>query len=176
VEKNLVGKDFEALVVQTRSGGNYYLRHYELNRGHDPSWTIAKAFELAIKYQVSYISVDATAYQAVLKWLLETEMKRRGQFFVVIPDKGAGRKSKYQKIVDALGSLLSYQKYFILKSQTEFISQLTEYPGVPHDDLLDAVAIGLRALINPAVELGENEYTKLDESEYETMPHYGRCP
>lgn len=177
IAKNLAGKDWEALVVQTRSGGNYYLRHYELMQGHDPSWTLAKAFELAIKYQVSYIAVDAIAYQAVLKWLLETEMKRRGQYFVVIPDKGAGRKSKYQKIVDAIGSLLSHRKYFVQKSHLEFIDQLTSYPSVPHEDLLDAVAIGLRALINPHVELGEGEYTeKIDESMYEPLQIARRCP
>lgn len=176
IAKNFVGKDYEALVVQTRVGGNYYLRHYELNRGHDPSWTMAKAFELAVRYQVSYIAVDATAYQAVLKWLLENEMKRRGQWYTVIPDKSAGRKSKYQKIIDALGPLLSYRKYYILNTHTEFISQLTDYPGVPHDDLLDGCAIGLRALINPSVELGESEYTVVDESDYEQLPSYNRCP
>jgi hypothetical protein len=177
IAKNLAGKDWEALVVQTRAGGNYYLRHYELSQGHDPSWTLAKAFELAIKYQVSYISVDAVAYQAVLKWLLETEMKRRGQYFVVIPDKGAGKKSKYQKIIDAIGSLLSYRKYYVRRDQIEFIEMLTAYPSVPHEDLLDAVAIGLRALINPHVELGEGEYTEqIDESEYEPLKLARRCP
>jgi phage terminase large subunit-like protein len=179
IAKNLAGKDWEAMVVQTRSGGNYYLRHYELMQGHDPSWTLAKAFELATKYQVSYIAVDAIAYQAVLKWLLETEMKRRGQYFVVIADKGAGKKSKYQKIVDAIGSLLQYKKYFIRKDQLEFLDMLTAYPAVPHEDLLDAVAIGLRALINPHVELGEGEYTEqIDESMFESLPLKisRRCP
>lgn len=177
VEKNLKDKNYEAIGVITRSQGNYYLRHYELMRGHDPSWTIAKTFEMAIKYQVSYIAVDATAYQMVLKWLLETAMKRRQQYYVVIPDKGGGRKSKYQKIVDALGSLLPYGKFYCKKEHTEFIAHLTAYPKVQFDDLLDGVAIGLRSLINPAVELGEGEYTSsIDESEYEDLGPVGRSP
>lgn len=175
VSKNLIGKDFEAIVVQTRLKGNYYLRHYELNRGHDPSWTLAKTFELAMKYRISYIAVETVAYQAVLKWLLEKEMGRRRQYYSIIPDKGGG-KSKYQKIVDTLGPLLSLRKYFILPSHTEFIEQLTEYPAVPHDDLLDCCAIGLRALINPAVELGEGEYSVIDESDYEELPIIRRAP
>jgi hypothetical protein len=174
VSKNLVGKDFEALVVQTRHKGNYYLRHYELNRGHDPSWTLAKAFELALRYRVSYIAVDMTAYQAVLKWLLEKEMQRRRQYFSIIPDKG--NKSKYQKIVDTISPLLSLRKYHILRMHTEFIEQLTEYPAVPHDDLLDCCAIGLRALINPAVELGEGEFSEIDETDYEDLPLIRRAP
>lgn len=176
VEKNLSGKNYEAIGIITRQGGNYYVRHYELNRGHTPSWTIAKTFELALKYNISYIAVDATAYQMVLKWLLETEMKRRQQYYVVIPDKAGGRKSKFQKIVDAISSLLTYRKFFIMKSQTELIAQLTAYPKIPYDDLLDGIAIGLRALINPAVELGEDEYTKIDESDYEDITTFGGCP
>jgi len=177
IAKNLAGKDWEALVVTTRVGGNYYLRHYELMQGHDPSWTLAKAFELALTYQVSYIAVDSIAYQAVLKWLLETEMKRRRQYYVVIQDKMAGRKSKYQKILDAIVPLMALKKFFVKKEHLEFIEQLTAYPSVPHDDLLDAVAIGLRALINPHVEVGEGEYTeKIDESEYELLSINRRCP
>lgn len=176
IAKNLQGKDFEAMAVITRVGGNYYLRHYEQMKGHDPSWTLAKAFELAILYQVSYIAVDATAYQAVLKWLLEKEMARRHQYFTVIPDKGAGKKSKYQKIVDSIGSLLQYRKFFVLETHTEFITDLTEYPAVAHDDLLDAVSIGLRALINPSIELSEGDYTVLDESEYEPLNIRRRAP
>lgn len=177
IAKNLAGKDWEALVVQTRVGRNYYLRHYELMQGHDPSWTLAKVFELALKYQVSYITADGVAYQAVLKWLLETEMKRRGQYFVVLLDKGGGKKSKYQKIVDAIGSLLAHRKYYIRKEHLEFVEMLTAYPSVPHEDLLDAIAIGLRTLINPHVELGEGEYTeKIDESEWEPLKIARRCP
>lgn len=174
VSKNLIGKDFECLAVTTRLKGNYYLRHYELNRGHDPSWTLAKTFELALKFRVSYIAVDMTAYQAVLKWLLEKEMARRRQFYSIIPDKS--NRSKYQKIVDTLGPLLALRKYFVLPTHTEFIEQLTEYPAVPHDDLLDCCAIGLRALINPAVELGEGEYSAIDESDYEDLPVIRRAP
>jgi phage terminase large subunit-like protein len=174
--KNLQGKDFEAMVVWTRSGGNYYLRHYEQMKGHDPSWTLAKAFELAIMFRVSYIAVDAVAYQAVLKWLLEKEMQRRGQYFTVIPDKGAGKKSKYQKIVDAHGSLLQYRKLFVSKTHTEFLSAFTEYPTCAHDDLLDASAIGLRALVNPSIELGESEYTVEDEKDIEPLHIRRRIP
>lgn len=173
VAKNLVGKDFEAIAVQTRFRGNYYLREYALNKGHTPEWTMAKAFELALKYQVSYIAVDATAYQAVLKWLLEKEMQRRGQYYSIIPEKS--NRSKFQKIVDTLSPLMALRKYFVLEEHVEFIEQLTDYPSVPHDDLLDCCTIGLRTLINPAVELGEKEYS-VDETEYEDAPVIRRAP
>lgn len=175
LQKNMAGKDFECIAVQTRINGNYYLREYHLMQGHDPSWTLAKTFELALKYRVSYIAVDATAYQAVLKWLLETEMKRKRQYYSVIAEKS--NRSKFNKIVDTIGPLLALRKYFILpEAHEEFIEQLTEYPSVAHDDLLDCCAIGLRALINPAVELGEGEYSRIDESEYEDAPIIRRAP
>lgn len=176
VAKDLIGKDYEVIAVTTRIKGNYYLREYAMMKGHDPSWTIAKTFELALKYRISYIATDAVAYQAVLKWILEKEMQRKRQYYSIIPDKNSNR-SKYQKIVDTLGPLLQLRKYFILEDHTEFIDQLTEYPAVAHDDLLDCCAIGLRALINPAVELGEGEYTSsVDESEYPDAPIIRRAP
>ena len=176
IAKNLIGKDYEALVVMTRIGGDYYLRHYEQYKGHDPSWTLAKIFELAHMFQVSYISVDSIAYQAVLRWLLENEMKRRGIYYSVIPDKGAGKKSKYQKILDSINPLLMYKKLYVKQSHTEFISDLTLYPSLPHDDLLDAVSIALRALINPTLELGETEYSVVDETEIKPLHFRRRAP
>ena len=174
VQKNLSGKDYESLAVLTRLKGNYYLRHYELQRGHDPSWTLAKAFELALKFRISYISVETVAYQATLKWLLEQEMTRRRQYYSIIPTKS--QKSKFQRIVDMIGPLLQLRKLHVLATHTEFIEQITEYPAVAHDDLLDSVAIGLRALINPAVELGEGEYSVIDEADYEDAPVIRRAP
>lgn len=174
VQKGLHNRDFESLAVVTRAG-DYYLRHYELNRGHTPEWTIAKTFELAALYQVSYICVETVAYQSTLKWLLEKEMSRRGIYYSILPVKRGGRKSKFHHIVDTISPLLPLGKLFCRKEHTEFISQLSNYPNVKNDDLLDAVAIALQALINPHVELSPEEYS-INEDEYEALPYLSKAP
>lgn len=174
--KNISKKDFEVLSVWSRCAGGYYQRTYVANRGHNPNWTIAKTFELAAMFNVSYIAVETVAYQATLKWLLETEMARRQKFYTILPDKAPGNRSKYQKIVDTYGSLLQHGKLYVRRNQTDFISQFTAYPNVPNDDILDAGAIALRALINPHVELHESEYTVIDESDYEPLDYSRGCP
>ncbi len=176
VKRNLINKDFEVLSVWSRVGGNYYQRTYAMSRGHNPNWTLAKAFELAEMYNVSKIVVETVNYQATLKWLLETEMHRRHKYYPLLPDNVPGNKSKYQKIVDTYSSLLQHGKLFVLDTHTDFISQMTDYPKVPHDDLLDAGAMALRALINPHLELTEGDYTVIDESDYAPLEPRRGCP
>lgn len=175
LKKNLAGKDSEVLSVWSRCAGKYFQRTYEMMKGHNPDWTIAKTFELAARFNVSYIVVETVAYQATLKWLLETEMQRRRKYYPILADPG-GNKSKYQKIVDTYTSLMQHGKLFVMATHTDFISQMTEYPNVDHDDILDAGAMALRALINPAMELGESDYTVIDESEYEDISINRGCP
>lgn len=176
VKRNLARKDFEVLSVWSRCAGNYYQRTYEMNKGHNPGWTIAKTFELAARFNISYIVVETVQYQATLKWLLETEMKRRNKYYVVIPDPVSGNKSKFQKIVDTYGSLLQHGKLYVLKTHTDFISQFEGYPNIPHDDVIDSGGIALRGLINPNVELEKSDYTVVDESDYPDLSIQRGCP
>jgi hypothetical protein len=175
LQKHLNRKDYEALVVQTRKGPDYFLREYHQERGHNPDWTIAKTFELALRYRVQFITIDATAYQATLKWLLEKEMQRRSQYFVIIPFKN--RQKKLHLITNAFSGILSHRRYFVRKEHTDFISQFTEYPSVSHDDLLDSAAMGLMTLVNPANEFSSDGTTiTLDESDYEDLTYRRRAP
>ena len=75
---------------------------------------------------------------------------------------------------------MQYRKYYYRAEHTEFLNQLTAYPAVPHDDLLDCIAIGLRALINPSIEHGEGEYSDdndhINEDQYAPLPPMRRSP
>ena len=50
------------------------------------------------------------------------------------------------------------------QGQTDFINQFVEFKlGIDHDDILDASANALMELINPYLELGDDEYYESDE-------------
>lgn len=169
LEKNLHGKDFEAICVQGRKGGKYGMIHYETNRGHDPGWTLAKVFELHARFRASYISVETIAYQRTLEWLLKQEMKRRQQWIAVIPVSDT--RAKYHRIVDSFQPLLNNGMYYCSKNHTQLVSDLTQFPKIQHFDLLDAAAQGLIALISPALELGANEYVEMNEDAYQPLDY-----
>jgi phage terminase large subunit-like protein len=144
IAKGLRGKDFEALAVVGRHKGNYYLLEYSLNRGHDPSWTIAEFFRLAFKYSPRRIVVESVAYQRTLSWLLKQAMRHQKQYWVI--KETDDKRKKFDKIVDGLNGPASNGAVFVRRDQREFIAQFVAYPDVPNDDLIEAVAIGVTEL------------------------------
>jgi predicted phage terminase large subunit-like protein len=159
IEKGFVGDDFECIHVWGRRGDNYYLQERRSVRGESPDWTIVNVFELAMKYRVVSVVVESVAYQRTLKWLLEKEMARRRQYFVVVPFIGG---NKYARILATLAPQASHGHLFVRPEDTPFISQFDTYPSVDHDDELDAASIALGALINPYAAGGEDSSTFAD--------------
>jgi len=144
VAKNLHGKDWEAITAVGYWKGNYYLLEYRLNRGHDPTWTIATIFELAHRWRAKGIVVETIAYQKTLAWLIGIAMQKQRCYYPIIERRD--KRSKYDKIIDALAVPASRGQLYCLASHSEFISQFTDYPNVQFDDLLDAVAQGISEL------------------------------
>lgn len=147
IAKGLRGKDFEALTVVGRHKGDFYLLEYSINRGHEPNWTIAEFFRLALKWHPRRVIVEAIAYQRTLAWLLRQAMKHQGRYYVV--EEMTDKRKKYDRIVQGLSGPASNGRLFIRKEHSEFISQFTAYPDVPHDDLIETVAVGVASLAGP---------------------------
>lgn len=144
VAKGLVHLDFEAQVVSGRLGDDIHILEYKLNRGHDPSWSMATAFELAAKYEVRHIIVETIAYQKVLEWLLKEEMKRRKTYYSIIPS--TDKRSKYTRITTTLADIAQKGHLWIGPDMQEFQQMFFDYPVEP-DDLLDAAATGIKRLL-----------------------------
>jgi hypothetical protein len=156
-QQGLKGKDYEAIVVIGHREGNYFLHEYEMHRGHDPSWTIAKVFELAAKYRVFKIVVEGVAYQRTLKWILEDAMRRRQQWYMI--EAVNDGMQKFKRIVGTVGGIAGARRLFCHTSHVDFIHQFTTYhtPG-ESVDVLDAVSLGLSRLATPVLEMGAEDY------------------
>jgi phage terminase large subunit-like protein len=144
IKKGFKNKDYEAITVMTRVGSNFYVREYSVKRGHDPSWTIAEFFRLAIKYNPREVLVESVAYQRTLAWLLRKAMEQQRRYFVIneITDK----RKKFQRIVDGLSGPAANGKLYVKRNHVEFIQQFTAYPNVAHDDVIETVAVGCAKL------------------------------
>lgn len=158
-QKRVAQLDYEVVGALRRVGGNYFVLDYDAIQGTAPDWTIAKFFEMRFKYRPYKAAVEAVAYQATLKWILEQEMKRRGQWTTVEPFGEI--RSKPVRIQSMLHGLLSNGKLFVKKDMTMLIEQLTNYPNVEFDDVIDGVAIGVSALENAYLEDDEEQQSKI---------------
>jgi hypothetical protein len=176
-QNRFAGKDYEAQAVVARSGGEYYLLDYRLNRGHDPGWSAATMFELGSKYRISRVVLETIAAQRYLKWFLQQEMVRK-QFYFAIKDAPGDQRPKFVRITTALNGPCSQGKFLCRQEHLDFLEQFYSY-GVGykgHDDLLDAVAGGVRELTNPYLELGVDEYSELDDSMVAPFKRALACP
>ena len=160
----LAGKDFECQMVIGRFKGEYWVRACIANQGHEPNWSVNTALQLAREYRVGKIIVEAVAYQSVLKYMLEVEMKRRGMYFQVEAYKD--HRKKYNRITSSIAGPLSQGKLHVGEAMHELRRQIEMYPSIEHDDYLDALSIGLSGLVNPYLEAesfdAEEEYGAVD--------------
>ena len=139
ISQGLKDKDYECLAVIGILQNRYYLLDYSYERGHEPNWTISEFFRLSLKWRPLCWSIETTAYQKTLHWLLKQAMIERSLFFPVMEMKD--RRSKFNRILDCLAGPASNGVFYISPDHTTFIQQFLEYPDVTHDDVLDAVSM-----------------------------------
>jgi len=159
-QKQISKKDYQVIGAMKRYGGNFYLLDYDAMQAAPPSWVIAKFFEMRWKWRPYKCVVESVAYQATLKWILEQEMAKLGQWTTIEPFNDI--KSKPVRIQNALHGLASNGRLFIKKEHTGFIEQFTRYPAVEFDDILDFAAMGVIGL--------QNSYLDLESSDDNIVP------
>jgi phage terminase large subunit-like protein len=165
--KGLRDKDYEVLTVVTKVRDRYYLREYSAKHGHDPSWTIAEFFRLAIKYRPRRVYVESVAYQRTLAWLLRKAMETQRQYFVV--EEITDKRRKYQRIIDGLSGPCAAGKLFVKNTQSDFISQYLDYPNVGHDDIIETVAVAVEKLSGGQYQDADESWGEILQEEHE-MP------
>jgi len=157
LKKGLTGKDYEAFAVVGRRSGKFYLLEISANRGHEPSWTMAEFFRLAMKWRPVKILIEAVSYQRTLSWLLKQAMKQAGRYWLI--ETFDDKRNKHLRIVDGLVGITSNRQLYISREQHhEFTSQFIAYPNVRHDDIIEAVANACTSLQKGFMPGGPEEY------------------
>ena len=142
--KGLHKNDFEAHVVWGAAGDRRFLAHYELMRGHEPTWTIKTFFEIQRRFRPFATLVESVAYQRTLMWLLKKAMDQQRQWYAI--EEFQDRRKKFNRIVTAHNGPASAGRLYIKDEHVEFVEQFSQYPDVNHDDLLDASSMALDKL------------------------------
>lgn len=177
IAKGLRDKDYEVLMVVMRSVTipiRYFCLDYKMNRGHDPSWTLAMFWTLVMAFNPQQIVVETVAYQRTLKWLIEEDMKRKGRYLPV-KERPKAKRSKYDKIVDPLKGPASEGALYIHSSQATLRQQYVEYPNVNFDDVIECYAMGVEELTTGVIIDGD--YESVDPGLQSKLPeNWRRAP
>lgn len=120
-----------------------YLVEYTAEKGQTPEMVAKTVFEYIRRYRPVGIAVESIAYQRVLAWYLEVQMREKRVYIPVYQVQDRRRKS--DRIVQAIGETSGYGRLHCKASQTKFIEQYTDYSPLSgnHDDVIDAVAMGI---------------------------------
>ena len=175
IAKQLHNKDYEAISVVGKKNNKFYVLETWENRGHEPSWTISTFFMLANKWRPKKVIVESVAYQRTLAWLLRKAMQTAGRYWLI--EEFTDRQQKFHRILNGVTGPASNRQLYVSRDQRTLIEQFTKYPSVPHDDVLETVAIGLTSLqkgISPGNEETFN-YKQL-EAEIEDLGDYRGAP
>lgn len=166
--------DFEVIGALRRVRGNFYLLEIDGLQGGTPDWTIKRFFEMRWRWRPYKAVVEGVAYQATLKWILEQEMKRRQQWTTVEPFGDI--RAKPVRIQTGLHGVLSNGKLFIKREHSQLIEQISRYPSIEFDDFIDGLAMGVLGLTNAYVDLGDDEYSEIDNSSIPKIKPRRVCP
>lgn len=153
-KKKSMDTDFEAIGLVGRKGGNYYLLEYDMNRGHEPEWTITTFFRLSMSRKVNRWVVEGIAYQRTLSWLLRKAMRTARRYWLIKEILG-DKRGKVPRITDSLNGVCANRRFYCRKEHVEFIAQYTDFPNIKHEDLLDGVSRAVEEL--ELGQLGEDD-------------------
>lgn len=135
--------DDNVVMVLAFAKGNVYVVDYVADTGQTPEMVTKTVFEFVRRYRPLCIVVESVGYQRVLAWFLERSMREQRVYIPVHQVQDRRRKS--DRIVQALGGYSAYGKLWCRPEHSKFIEQFVEYSPTfgGHDDVLDAVAMGI---------------------------------
>lgn len=174
---------FSNLKLDTgRSIMRVFLLEYRIVRGDMPDELCNWLFDVIMRWHPRKLVVEKVAYQRVLAWIIEREMRARRIWIPVErwPEKGTERRSKADRIIQSFAhsGLAPYGNFYCRKEHTEFIQQFVDFaPDVEgEDDLIDCIAIGLASMnIDEFIE-GEYEDVTDDERKVPQLERFRGCP
>lgn len=169
--------DDQVLMAVGFLGADVFVLEYTAFKGEMPDELCATLFEYIRRYRPIAITSEAINYQRVLAWYIEKEMRERRTFVPV--HKIQDKRTKYDRILQALGGLSGFGKLHVRSSHTELVTQFTEYSPRyrGHDDILDALSQAvLWAETKNIASYIEGEYYEIeDESDIKSL-EFRTCP
>jgi hypothetical protein len=128
--------------------GETFLLEYFAQKGKNPEelWTHLTEMRRRWGARVRKIGVETVAYQKMLAWYFRQKMVETNDYFII--HEFNDRRSKADRIRQALGGIAANGKFYVSENHTEFVQEFTEYADNVDSDLLDSCAQAV-SLANP---------------------------
>lgn len=135
----------------------------EYRRGRfTPHEVIDHIFEMVDAHHPVIVGVESIAYQRIMLYLLDMEMRKRKKFFPIMPL--TPHKDKFERL-RALQPLWSGGNILLKPGMVELEEEFFRFPVSANDDIHDTVAMVLQLLTaTMPVEKKENPWDKLAET------------
>lgn len=172
LQKGLARKDYEAHVVWGALGDKRFLLDYRVMRGHEPTWSVTQFFELQQKWRPIRCLVEAVAYQRTLAWLIRKAMEQQRLWYPI--EEYVDKRKKFTRIISGINGPAAAGRVYIKDTHVDFLEQYSQYPEVPHDDILDASSIALMELEGLYVAEDGNIQSVSDLG-FKPLPHLDVC-
>jgi hypothetical protein len=175
-KRNNTGKlDDFAMVVLGFLGRKVYLCDVFAKKNVDPDQAIVQLFHWIDTWQPRKLVCETVAFQKILKWYIEKEMLRQRKWRPItsFDDK----RAKGDRILQAFVQIAPYGDFYYHKSQLGFVTQFSVwFPGAKmHEDILDAIAIGLSERVQGDDIEGDFERIEGEEKMYRSL-EFRSCP
>lgn len=129
--------DFTGITIRSVDlDNNWWVRYAVRHKAHEGE-IIAKIFDLKNHFRVDKVGIEQKAFNDTLRPVLEEEMRRRNDFFLVEELKGL--TSKIARI-ESLVPRFESRSIFIKRDMTDLEEELLRFPSGGHDDLIDSLA------------------------------------
>jgi hypothetical protein len=115
----------------------------------NPLEVVAKLIQVIKRYHPRCIGIQKVGYEMSLKYHLQAECERQGEYAYVVPVKPGGPTKSH---IRGLQPVAATGHLYILPTQHVLRTELSEYPLGRNDDVADALALQLqlwRGLLSP---------------------------
>lgn len=159
--------DDAVIMAMQITKGQFFVLEYYTMKSPDPLEFISNIFSMARRWKIKLAGFETVLFQRVLAFFFRNEMKKE-KFWLTVQEV-EDKRSKPIRISQDVGSVAAAGDLFIKEDMHELRAQFVEFPDVNHDDLLDAVSIGILTLSKYSVieidDWLEGEYEEIHDPE-----------
>lgn len=116
----------------------------------DPTEFTNQLWRIAMKWRPRVIGIEEAGQQNTMHYFGK-RMKKEGIFFRTQPLKHKNQE-KFQRIRTAVAPLLGNRKFWVARTMTALISQVSDFPDLENDDRIDTLGYGPQVWRTPQTQ------------------------
>lgn len=148
--------DDAVIMAMQITEGKFYVLDYVAMKSPDPFEFIAEIFTMARKWKIKLCGFETVLFQRVMSRLFKMEM-RKEKFWLTVQEI-EDKRNKKVRIQQDLSGIANAGDLYIRPEHHQLRQQFVEFPDINHDDILDAVSLGIITLTRYAYVVEDEDF------------------